>query len=88
MVYFNHRKLIDSLAIKDRTMTMIKAVYFYRITKENEIITYCKLCAKHINGLEEIDRAGDWDICSNCEAQNVPSWYDNTGKNFKAGTLN
>ncbi len=46
---------------------------------EFEVVTLCKLCAKkqRKNGeiLTEIDKAGDWDICSGCEAQNVPETW-------------
>ncbi len=66
---------------------MIRSVYFYKyfgdptpITEDDFlVVTLCKPCAKKWgkNGevISEIDKAGDWDICQECEAQNVPAYY-------------
>ena len=54
---------------------MIKTVNFYN--DGDRVITLCKACAKkhEHEGIELIDKAGDFDECGDCEAQNVPSWY-------------
>ena len=64
---------------------MIKTVNFYN--DGDRVITLCKDCAKKHEGLELIDKAGDWDSCGDCEAQNVPSWYRHD-PHFIAGTMN
>lgn len=51
---------------------MKRFVYFYKDKNTNEIVTFCKRCARQYgNDLVEIDKAGDWDMCSNCDVQNT-----------------
>ena len=63
--------------IKRKVTEMNRKVYFYRDRTNEEIITLCKRCAKQYgNDIKEIDLAGEWDMCSNCEAQNIPASYN------------
>lgn len=66
---------------------MIKTVNFYN--DGDRIITLCKACAKkhEHEGVELIDKAGEFDECGDCGAQNVPSWYRHN-PHFIAGTMN
>ena len=64
---------------------MIKAVYFYN--DDDRVIALCKACEKKHEGVELIDKAGDWDSCGDCEAQNVPSYYSEKPP-FISGTMN
>lgn len=55
---------------------MKRKVYFYKDTEIDEIITLCHYCAQEYGDtVKEIDKAGEWDMCSNCDAQNVPQSY-------------
>lgn len=72
-----------ALAAQERGEGKPGEVQFYRETFKDgsdEIITLCPACAREAreNGdmLEHIDKAGDWDECGRCEAQNVPGhWH-------------
>lgn len=54
-------------------------VNFYRDENTGEILTVCKQCVDsgemNISDLTYIDKAGDWDTCGCCEAQNIPANY-------------
>ena len=70
---------------------MYKTVYFVKDTERDEIHLMCKTCfnkaKKENKNLENIDKAGDFDECGDCGAQNVPSWYRHN-PHFIAGTMN
>lgn len=56
-------------------------VNFYIDNNTGEVLTICQECFKaddlkhfHI-GLDYVGKAGDWDICRYCDAQNIPTYY-------------
>lgn len=53
-------------------------VNFYRDESAGEIVTICKECFNREPFCHEytyIDKAGEWDECRYCEAQNIPANY-------------
>lgn len=52
-------------------------VNMYLDSQDNEphIYQLCQNCIKDYPTLTYLDKAGDWDICDNCGAQNIPSHY-------------
>lgn len=64
---------------------MIKTVNFYN--DGDRVITLCALCAKKHKDVELIDKAGEFDTCGDCDAQNVPNWYK-VKQAFISGTMN
>ena len=55
----------------------MRPVKFFKDRYTDEIVTYCHYCVQQYgNQMVEIDLAGDWDLCSNCDAQNIPEDYE------------
>ena len=55
-------------------------ISFYRDEQTGEILTFCQECFNAVpvtlkDDLTYIDKAGDWDICGECDAQNIPADY-------------
>lgn len=53
-------------------------VNFYRDENTGEILTICQDCFEafpSFSDLTYIDKAGSWDMCGVCEAQNIPADY-------------
>ena len=55
-------------------------VSFYLDNATGEILTFCHTCFDAVpvtlkDDLAYIDKAGDWDICGDCDAQNIPVDY-------------
>ena len=55
-------------------------VNFYLDNATGEILTFCLGCAETLpvapsDTFTYIDKAADWDICGECEAQNIPADY-------------
>lgn len=59
-------------------------VNFYRDENSGEILTICQECFisdESFSDLTYIGKAGDWDMCGVCDAQNVPGWYHGDNAN-------
>ena len=53
-------------------------VNLYRDENTGEVLYFCQECFQSnpaMADLTYIDRAADWDLCYNCEAQNIPAHY-------------
>lgn len=67
-------------AKEERLAELKKAtVNFYLDDNTGEVVTVCAECfranERACKDLSYIDKAGDWDICAICDAQNVPVHY-------------